>query len=68
MGTVETSGTLDYHALLVKLQRRFAGGFSFLNAYTYGKAIDLVSDNDGFREPDEHPTTPATTAGRPTTT
>jgi hypothetical protein len=48
VGTVETSGTLDYNALLVKFQRRFANGFSFLNAYTYGKTIDLVSDNDGL--------------------
>jgi carboxypeptidase family protein len=47
VGTVQTSGTLAYHALLVKLERRFAGGFSFLGAYTYGKAIDLASDNDG---------------------
>jgi hypothetical protein len=47
VGTVQTSGTLDYHALLVKFQRRFANGFSFLNAYTYAKAIDLTSDNDG---------------------
>jgi carboxypeptidase family protein len=47
VGTVQTSGTLDYHALLVRLQRRFANGFSFLNAYTYAKAIDLASDNDG---------------------
>jgi hypothetical protein len=47
VGTVETSGTVDYHALLAKLQRRFARGFSFLVSYTYGKAIDLTSDNDG---------------------
>jgi hypothetical protein len=47
VGTVQTSGTLDYHALLVRFQRRFANGFSFLNAYTYAKAIDLASDNDG---------------------
>jgi hypothetical protein len=47
VGTVESTGTLDYHALLVKFQRRFANGFSFLNSYTYGKVIDLVSDNDG---------------------
>ena len=48
VGTVLTAGTLDYHALLVKVQKRFANGFSFLNAYTYGKAIDLASDNDGL--------------------
>ena len=45
---METSGTLDYHALLVKLQRRFSNGFSFLTSYTYGKTIDLASDNDGL--------------------
>ena len=40
-------GTLDYHALLVKFQRRFANNFSVLNAYTYGQSLDLNSDNDG---------------------
>ncbi|HEY5996586.1 MAG TPA: hypothetical protein VIU29_06160, partial [Candidatus Deferrimicrobiaceae bacterium] len=48
VGTVETSGTLDYDALLVKVQRRFASGLSFLVAYTYGKTMDLASDNDGI--------------------
>ena len=33
--------------LLMKFQRRFANNFSILNAYTYGKSIDLNSDNDG---------------------
>jgi len=47
VGTVDTSGTLEYDALLVKLQRRFTNGFSFLGAYTLGKALDLASDNDG---------------------
>ena len=47
IGQVQSKGTLDYHALLVKFQRRFANNFSFLNLYTYGKAIDLNSDNDG---------------------
>jgi Carboxypeptidase regulatory-like domain len=47
IGQVQSRGTLDYHALLVKFQRRFANNFSFLNSYTYGKAIDLNSDNDG---------------------
>ena len=54
VGTVQTSGTLDYHALLVKFQRRFANGFSFLNAYTYAKTIDLTSDNDGAVDADQH--------------
>jgi hypothetical protein len=47
IGQVRSEGTLDYHGLLLKFQRRFANGFSFLNAYTYGHAIDLNSDNDG---------------------
>ena len=47
IGQVQSTGTLDYNALLVKFQRRFANNFSFLNSYTYGKAIDLNSDNDG---------------------
>jgi hypothetical protein len=48
VGQVQAKGTLDYHALLVKFQRRFANNFSTLNSYTYGKAIDLNSDNDGL--------------------
>ncbi len=47
VGQVQARGTLDYNALLVKFQRRFANNFSMLNSYTYGKAIDLNSDNDG---------------------
>lgn len=47
IGQVQSKGTLDYHGLLVKFQRRFADNFSTLNSYTYGKAIDLNSDNDG---------------------
>jgi hypothetical protein len=47
IGQVQSKGTLDYNALLVKFQRRFANNFSMLNSYTYGKAIDLNSDNDG---------------------
>jgi hypothetical protein len=47
VGQAQSRGTLDYHALLLKFQRRFANNFSFLNAYTWGKAIDLNSDNDG---------------------
>jgi hypothetical protein len=47
VGQVRSEGTLDYHGLLFRFQRRFANGFSFLNAYTFGHAIDLNSDNDG---------------------
>jgi hypothetical protein len=47
VGQVSSTGFLNYDALLVKFQRRFANGFSFMNSYTYGQAIDLNSDNDG---------------------
>ncbi|NUR54822.1 MAG: hypothetical protein HOQ29_10265, partial [Acidobacteria bacterium] len=47
LGQAQSRGFVDYNGLLVKFQRRFANRFSFLNAYTYGRAIDLNSDNDG---------------------
>jgi hypothetical protein len=47
IGEAQSTGTLDYNALQVKFQRRFANHFSFLNSYTWGQAIDLASDNDG---------------------
>jgi hypothetical protein len=42
----QSIGTLDYHGLLLKFQRRFANNFSFLNSYTYGKSMDFASDNE----------------------
>jgi hypothetical protein len=47
LGTVTSTGFMNYNGLLVKFQRRFANGFSFMNSYTYGLAMDLSSDNDG---------------------
>ena len=47
VGAVTSLGTLDYHALLFKGIKRFSNGFSALVAYTFGKALDLASDNDG---------------------
>jgi hypothetical protein len=47
VGTLSSTGFLDYNGLLVKFQRRFANGFSFMNSYTFGQGIDLNSDNDG---------------------
>jgi hypothetical protein len=49
LGLVESTGVLDYHGLLMKFQRRFANNFSFFNSYTWSKAIDYNSDNDGDR-------------------
>ena len=48
IGQVQAGGTLDYHGLLTKFQRRFADNFSLLASYTYGKSMDLNSDNDGL--------------------
>src|SRR5262249_19021559 len=47
VGTASSTGFLDYNGLLVKFTRRFANGFSVFNSYTYGKTIDLESNNDG---------------------
>ena len=68
IGQVQAAGTLDYNALLIKFQRRFANNFSFLNAYTYGKAIDLELRQRRSGHADQRLRPAATTAGRPTTT
>ncbi|HXE80030.1 MAG TPA: carboxypeptidase-like regulatory domain-containing protein [Vicinamibacterales bacterium] len=47
IGQAASIGYVDYNGLLIKFQRRFADNFSFLNSYTWGKAIDINSDNDG---------------------
>lgn len=36
----------NYHALQVKLDRKFAGGFMLTTAYSYSKAIDYCTDHD----------------------
>jgi Carboxypeptidase regulatory-like domain len=47
VSTAQSLGELDYHAFLFKGMKRFSNGFSALVSYTFGKAIDLVSNNDG---------------------
>jgi hypothetical protein len=47
VGALQSSGYLNYNGLLTKFQRRMANHFSFLFSYTYAKARDLNSDNDG---------------------
>jgi hypothetical protein len=47
LGQVQSTGILNYNAFLAKLQRRFANGFSLLTSYTFAKAMDYNSDNDG---------------------
>ena len=41
-----SAGFMNYNGLLVKFQRRFANGFSFMNSYTWGLVMDLASDNE----------------------
>jgi hypothetical protein len=36
-------GFANYHALQIKLERRFSGGLYFLNSFTWSKAIDNVA-------------------------
>jgi len=53
------NGYSRYNALLVKLDKRFSSGVSFLASYTYGHALDNASDanlgsahaGDTFRDP-----------------
>ena len=39
--------TSKYHALTAKVEKRFAGGFSVLGSYAWGKSIDLNSQFGG---------------------
>ena len=48
VGQVQSTGILNYHGLLTKFQRRFANGISLLASYTFAKAMDYNSDNDGL--------------------
>jgi hypothetical protein len=49
-------GKSFYNAGNVRIERRFSGGFGFLVAYTYGKAIDtggeaLIGSDTAYRDP-----------------
>ena len=48
VGRVQSEGILNYDGLLTKIQRRFANGVSLLASYTFAKAMDYNSDNDGL--------------------
>jgi hypothetical protein len=47
LSRVESSGDSNHHAMLVRFSRRFSNGFQFVNSYTFGKTIDIVSDTEG---------------------
>jgi len=40
----------DYNALIVRLERRFSHGLSFVGGYTFGKSIDTASGLDGTNQ------------------
>ena len=46
----------NYHALYLKLQRRFSHGLSFLSSFSYGKSID---NGSGIRTTDGDSLTPS---------
>ena len=49
-------GHSSYHALYVKVQRRFSQGLSILSSFSYGKSID---DGSGVRTTDGDALTPS---------
>lgn len=47
LSQVQSRGYSNHHALLMKFSNRFSNGLQFVNSYTYGKTIDIVSDTEG---------------------
>jgi hypothetical protein len=47
VGQLRSEGFVDYNGLLIKFQRRYANNFSTMTSYTFAKAEDYNSDNDG---------------------
>ena len=47
LSQVQSRGYSNHHAMLVKFSNRFSNGLLFVNSYTFGKTIDIVSDTEG---------------------
>ncbi len=47
LSQVESRGYSIYHSLQTKFTKRFGNGLSFVNSFTWGKSIDIVSDTEG---------------------
>jgi hypothetical protein len=44
----------SYHAMILRLERRFAQGLSFVAGYTFGKSIDTASGLNGTNQPQDN--------------
>jgi hypothetical protein len=44
----------NYNALIVRLERRFSHGLSFVGGYTYGRSIDTASGLNGTNQPQDN--------------
>ena len=44
----------NYNALIVRLERRFSHGISFVGGYTFGKSIDTASGLNGTNQPQDN--------------
>jgi hypothetical protein len=44
----------NYNALIVRLERRFSHGLSFVGGYTFGKSIDTASGLNGTNQPQDN--------------
>jgi hypothetical protein len=44
----------NYNALIVRLERRFSRGMSFVGGYTFGKSIDTASGLNGTSQPQDN--------------
>ena len=47
LSQLQSRGWSIYHALTGKFTKRFSRGVSFVNAFTWGKTLDIVSDTEG---------------------
>ncbi|HEV2351964.1 MAG TPA: carboxypeptidase regulatory-like domain-containing protein [Terriglobia bacterium] len=44
----------NYHAMIVRLERRYSRGFSFVAGYTFGKSLDTASGLQGTNQPQDN--------------
>lgn len=47
LSQVQSRGWSKYESLQAKFSKRFSSGLVFINSYTFGKTLDIVSDTEG---------------------